>query len=217
MGIEFMSGARRLPTSPCRITVENYLAIERAAPVRHEYYDGEIVAMAGESLAHGIICQNIGGLLYVQLKGTPCFAVAKDTKVRSGLGVASSRSTSGMFSYPDILVVCGEAEFFDDQSDVIVNPTAIIEVLSKSTESYDRGEKFQRYRAWNATLVDYVLVSQSKPFIEHFRRQADDTWLLSEAAGLETALAVPTISCKLNLADVYDRIVFPEAQPELGG
>jgi Uma2 family endonuclease len=206
-----MSGVRRLPTSPYRITVEEYLARERLAPARHEYFDGEIVAMAGESLAHGIICQNIGGLLYVQLKGTPCFAVAKDTKVRSGLGIASSRSTSGMFSYPDILVGCGEAQFFDDQSDVIVNPTTIIEVLSKSTESYDRGEKFQRYRAWSATFVDYVLVSQTKPFVEHFRRQADDTWNLSEAVGLDAAVAIPSISCTLKLADVYDRIFFPDA------
>jgi Uma2 family endonuclease len=211
-----MSGVLRLPTSPHRITIEEYLADERAALNRHEYLDGEIIAMAGESLAHGIICQNIGGLLYVQLKGTPCFAVAKDTKVRSGLGVASSRSTSGMFSYPDILVVCGEAQFFDDQSDVIANPTAILEVLSKSTESYDRGEKFQRYRAWNATLVDYVLVSQTKPFVEHFRRQADDTWNLSEAVGLEAAVTIPSISCTLQLADVYDRIAFPESPPELG-
>jgi Uma2 family endonuclease len=197
-------------------TVVEYLAGERAASNRHEYFDGEIVAMSGESLAHGIICQNIGGLLYAQLKGTPCFAVAKDTKVRSGLGVASSRSTSGMFSYPDILVVCGDAEFFDDQSDVIVNPTAIIEVLSKSTESYDRGEKFQRYRTWNATFVDYVLVSQTKQFVEHFRRQPDDTWNLSEAAGLDATVTVPSIACTLRLADVYDRIVIPESQPELG-
>jgi Uma2 family endonuclease len=212
-----MSGVQRLPAAPRRITVEDYLAGERAAADRHEFFDGEIVAMAGESLAHGIICQNISGTLYLQLKGTPCFAVAKDTKVRSGLGVASARSTSGMFSYPDILVVCGAAEFFDDQSDVIVNPTVIIEVLSKSTESYDRGEKFQRYRAWNATFVDHVLVSQTNAFVEHFRRQPDDTWLLSEAVGLDAVIAVSSISCTLKLADIYDRIVFPESQPELGG
>jgi Uma2 family endonuclease len=206
-----MTSAAERSIPPRRFNVDQYLAMERAAQDRHEYFDGEIVAMAGESLTHGIICQNISGLLYVQLKGTPCFAVAKDTKVRSGLGIASSRATSGMFSYPDILVVCGEAEFFDDQSEVIVNPTAIIEVLSNSTESYDRGEKFQRYRTWNATFVDYVLVSQTKPLVEHFRRQADDTWVLSEAAGLHAAVTVPSISCTLKLVDVYDRIVFQES------
>ena len=209
-----MSNAESIPEPRRKFTVEEYLALERAAEERHEYFDGEIIAMAGERLPHGIISTNIIGILGIQLKGTPCFAVAKDTKVRSGLGIASSRSTKGMFSYPDILVVCGEPKFFDDDTDIIVNPTAIFEVLSKSTESFDRGEKFQRYRAWNATLKDYVLVSQTKPHVEHFHRKPDGGWDMQEAIGLEGAIVVPSISCTLNLADIYDRIVFAEETSE---
>ncbi len=191
-------------------TIEQYLALERAAAERHEYIDGEIIAMAGEKLPHGIISTNLIGLFVAQLKGTPCFAVAKDTKVRSGLGVVPARNVSGMFSYPDILIVCGEPEYFDDVGDVIVNPSAIVEVLSPSTESFDRGEKFQRYRTWNATLNDYMLVSQTRPCIEYFRRLPDGTWNMREAVGLEATVAIESIGCELKLADVYDRITFAD-------
>ena len=138
---------------------------------------GETVAMAGETFPHGIISANVVIAVGVQLRGTPCRVVTKDTKVRSGLGVASARSTRGMFSYPDGLVKCAsKPEFFDEHRDVIMNPTAIFEVLSPLTESFDRGDKFQRYRTWNASLKDYVLISQTHPVVEHFRRQSDDTW-----------------------------------------
>lgn len=193
-----------------KYTVEQYLALERAAEERHEYFDGEIIAMAGEKMPHGIISANLVGQFTAQLKGTPCFAVTKDTKVRSGLGIASARSTRGMFSYPDILVICGKPEFFDEHHDVVMNPTTIVEVLSKSTESFDRGEKFQRYRAWNPTLQDYVLVSQTQPFIEHFRPQPDGTWKMYEAIGLDAVVALTSINCTLKLIDVYDRIEFAE-------
>jgi Uma2 family endonuclease len=194
-------------------TVEQYLAMERAAAERHVYLDGQIIAMAGESLQHGIISVNILGLLFVQLKGTPCFAVTKDTKVRSGLGIASARSTRGMFSYPDIVVVCGKAEFFDEHRDVILNPTAIFEVLSPSTEAFDRGDKFQRYRSWNATLKDYVVISQTHPVVEHFYRDPGDKWVMEEAVGLQATVVLPSIGCTLKLADVYDRLEFTEERP----
>jgi Uma2 family endonuclease len=204
-----------------KYTVEQYLVIERAATERHQYIDGiiipmtgETVAMAGETLPHGIISANVVIALGVQLKGTPCFVVTKDTKVRSGLGLASARSTRGMFSYPDILVVCGKAEFFDDHQDVIMNPRAIFEVLSPSTELFDRGEKFQRYRAWNATLQEYVLISQTQALVEHFHRQPDGEWSMREAAGLDATIVLASISCTLRLADLYDRIEF--AEPKTG-
>ena len=212
-----MSSAQSLPEPRRKFTVEEYLVLERAAEERHEYLDGEIIpmdrdleAMAGEKLPHGIISVNIVISLGTQLKGTPCFAVTKDTKVRSGLGMVSVRSVKGMFSYPDILVICGEPEFFDENSDIIMNPTAIVEVLSKSTEAFDRGEKFQRLRAWNKSLKDFLLVSQTKPHVEHFRRQPDDTWNLQEAVGLEATVVIASISCTLKLADIYDRIAFAE-------
>jgi Uma2 family endonuclease len=216
-----MSSAHSVPEPQRKFTVEEYLAFERASDERHEYLDGEIIpmdrdleAMAGETLPHGIISFNIGGLLFAQLKGTPCFAVTKDTKVRSGLGMVSARSIKGMFSYPDILVICGEPEFFDEDSDIITNPTAIIEVLSKSTETFDRGEKFQRLRAWNKSLKDYVLVSQTKPHVEHFHRQPDDSWDLQDAIGLEATVVLASINCTLRLADIYDRILFPQEPSE---
>jgi Uma2 family endonuclease len=217
-----MSSAQTIPQPPRKYTVEEYLALERAAEERHEYFDGEIVAMdrddpiamAGEKLPHGIISLNIGAQFNFQLKGTACFAVTKDTKVRSGLGIVSTRSAKGMFSYPDILVVCGEPEYFDEHSDVIMNPTVIVEVLSQSTESYDRGAKFQRYRAWNPTLKDYVLVSQTQPFIEHFRREPDGAWKMQESVGLEGFVTLSGVPCVLKLADVYDRIVFKKEPAE---
>ena len=144
--------------------------------------------MACEKLPHGIIYQNIGGLFYIQRKGTPCFAVSKDTKVRSGLSIVSELSVSGMFSYPDIVVMCGEPIFFDDRGDIILNPTTIVEVLSPSTELFDRGEKFQ--------------------LVELYRRQPVDSWILQEAAGLDASVVLPAIGCTLKLADVYERIEF---------
>ncbi len=212
----------RSPQSAARLTVQQYLTFERAAADRHVFLDGvvtpvdsELDAMAGQKLPHGIVSLNIGTQLNIQLKGTHCFAVVNDTKVRSGLGVVSAHSVSGMFSYPDILVICGEPEFFDDQNDIIMNPKVIIEVLSKSTEAFDRGEKFQRYRTWNRTLSDYLLVSQIKPHIEHFQRKSDDTWEMSEAFGLESSIIIDSIHCALKLVDVYDRVRFAEPPENL--
>ncbi len=205
-----MSSGLTIPRPRGVFTTEQYLALERPAPERHEYLDGEIIAMAGEKVPHGLISTNLIGLFVAQLKGTPCFAVAKDTKVRSGLGVVPARNVSGMFSYPDILIVCGEPEYFDDVGDVIVNPSAIVEVLSPSTESFDRGEKFPRYRTWNATLNDYLLVSQTRPFVEHFRRLPDGTWNMRELIGLDATVTIESIGCALKLADVYDRITFSD-------
>src|SRR5205807_944775 len=135
---------------------DEYLERERAAEERHEYLDGQIYAMAGESPSHGIITVNLVGIFYIQLKGKPCQALTKDTKVRSGPTPLPGHSTRGLFSYPDIVVVCGEPEYHDAFRDVILNPTAIVEVLSPATEAFDRGEKFTRYQVWNPTLKDYV-------------------------------------------------------------
>jgi Uma2 family endonuclease len=193
-----------------RLTVDEYLAMERAAFERHIYFDGEIFAMAGESDAHGIISVNVIVSLGTQLKGTPCQARTKDTKVRSGPIPESGRSKKGMFSYPDILVICGEPEFHDAYTDVILNPKVIVEILSESTEAFDRGEKFQRLQKHNPTLTDYILISQDKPQIEHFRRQRKGSWSYDSHAGLEANVVITSIDCTLKLADVYDRVVFAE-------
>ncbi|MBI1833151.1 MAG: Uma2 family endonuclease [Planctomycetes bacterium] len=192
-----------------RYTVDEYLALERAALERHIFLDGEIIAMAGESLPHGDASTNLVMIVATQLKGTPCRALTKDTKVRSGPIPETGRSKKGLFSYPDILVVCGEPEFHDAHKDVILNPSAIIEVLSESTEAFDRGTKFTRYQTFNPTLTDYVLVSQHKAQIEHFSKRPDGEWTYRLYVGLDAAVVIASIGCTLKLADVYDRIVFP--------
>jgi Uma2 family endonuclease len=189
---------------------DEYLWIERQAEERSQYLDGVIYAMAGESPAHGDISANVLGSLVVQLKGTPCRARSKDTKVRSGpLGPQSGRLTAGLYSYPDVLVICGEPEYFDAHRDVVLNPTAIVEVLSETTEGFDRGEKFVRLREWNPSLRDYILISQDRPRLEHYRRQPDGQWLMQDYTGLEAVVVIESIGCTLKLADVYDRVNFP--------
>ncbi len=144
-------------------TVDEYLEMERAAHERHEFIDGEIYRMAGESDAHGIISANLSGEIYNQLKNKDCQLRIKDAKIKSGgFNRAVGKSTKGLFSHPDLVIVRGEVLYHDKQKDVILNPKVIIEVLSDSTELFDRNDKFIRYRMFNETLTDYVLVSQEK-------------------------------------------------------
>lgn len=195
-------------------SIEEYLALERAADERYEYLDGSIYAMAGESGEHGDICTNLGGILYSQLKGSQCRARSKDTKVHSGPRPKDSRSVQGFFSYPDLVVICGEPQYHDEHTDVILNPAVIIEVLSESTERFDRGEKFHRYQIWNPTLTDYLLVSQTAPIIEHYSRQSDGNWSYKIYEGLDRRFIIESIGCELRLADVYDRISFEPRDSE---
>jgi Uma2 family endonuclease len=175
-------------------TIEDYLEIERSSDERYEFLDGEIYLMAGESDAHGDICSNLVISLGSQLRGTPCRVRSKDTKVRSGAEPQKTRTTKGMFSYPDVAVFCGELQHHDEFKDVLINPSAVIEVLSESTAEFDRGEKFMRYRNWNPTLTDYILVSQDKPVIEHFVRQDNGTWILYEYHGLSENFKIDSIN-----------------------
>lgn len=201
-----------LPQTMARYTIEEYLTLERQSEERHEYIDGQIYAMAGESNEHADISVNLVVELGSQLKGTPCRVWTKDSKVLSGPAIRSSKSIKGLFSYPDIVVVCEEPQFLDDHRDVLLNPTVIIEVLSPSTESFDRGEKFWRYRTHLASLTDYVQVSQALPLIEHFRRQSNDEWLLSTVGDMEGSLNLASINCTLRMSEVYDRVSFPEQE-----
>lgn len=191
-------------------TIAEYLSLERAAEERHEYLDGMIYAMPSESPAHADICTNLIGDISTQLRGTPCRVRSKDTKVRSGPTPRQGRSRQGLFSYPDLVVICGEPQYYDTYQDVLLNPTAILAVLSPSTEAFDRGAKFLRYRNWNPTLTEYLLVSQTEPLVEHFSRQADGSWSYRSCQELEQSLTIAALGCTLRLADVYDRLVFPE-------
>lgn len=180
-------------------TPEEYLDLERQSEIRHEFLDGTVYAMSGESLAHSIICFNLGGILHLQLKGTKCSGLSPNMKVRAG--------EAGLYAYPDLAVFCGEAVFHDKHRDVLLNPTVIFEVLSRSTQAYDRGEKFERYKSIE-TLRDYVLVSQDRPRLEHFSLQSDGTWAHAEFDGTDAELTLDSINCRVRLADIYDRIDF---------
>lgn len=182
--------------------------MERAAEERHEYIDGQIYAMAGESAEHADITVNLVASLVNQLKGSSCRVRSKDTKVRSGPDPKPRHGSSGLFSYPDLVVICGEPLYHDAVADVVLNPTAIIEVLSPATESFDRGEKFKRYQLWNKSLKDYLLVSQDCPQIEHYEKQGQESWIYNRTEGLEASVVIQSINCKLTLLDVYDRISF---------
>ena len=198
-----------LPKTEFLFTVEEYLAMEREADERHEYLDGIVYAMAGESDEHSEICANLSWLLGTQLRGAPCRMRIANTKVRSGPRPILPRSRKGLFSYPDLLVVCGEREYFDEFKDVLLNPMVIFEVLSKSTQDFDRGEKFLRYQLWNPELKDYVLVSQTSPTIEHYSRRPDGSWNYRTYRGLKATLTLKSIKCNLPLQQIYERVQFP--------
>jgi Uma2 family endonuclease len=204
-----------LPHLPPRYTVEEYLALERSSEERYEFLDGQVYLMAGESPDHGTICTNISGQLYNQLRGKPYQVFSKDMKVRSGPEPESRYEIKGLYSYPDLVVICGEPQFHDEYRDVLLNPTAIIEVLSPSTEAFDRGETWLRYQTWLPSLTHYVLVSQAKPQLEHYLRQANGEWLYSSVKELEGILHLAALDCALRLREVYDRIVFPDESIEL--
>ena len=188
--------------------------MERESEERHIYLDGQIYLMAGETPAPGDICSNLVRDVNTQLRGTPCRVWTKDFRVRSGPEPKYSYSKKGLYSYPDLVVVCGEPQFHDERRDILINPAVIIEVLSDATEAFDRGEKFRRYAEWNLTLVDYVLVSQTLPVVDHFVRQNDGGWNYHVYSGLEASLIIQTINCRLRLADIYERVSFPVAEEE---
>ena len=177
------------------ITVDQYLQLERASEMRHEFLDGLMYAMAGESRDHSSICFNLATEIGAQLKNGKCQGFSPNMKVRAGLG--------GLYAYPDLMIVCGEARFHDEQGDVLLNPTVIFEVLSPSTEKYDRGEKFRRCSTQIESLKDHVLVSQDQMRIEHHHRESDGTWTLTESRDPDDVLSLGSIECDLSLVDVY--------------
>jgi Uma2 family endonuclease len=195
-----------LPQTTLIYTPDEYLAFERESEERHEYLDGQIYAMAGESPEHSTICVNLIASVVSQLRGKPCRAFSPNMKVRT--------KPTGLYSYPDLTVVCGEPVFHDDHRDVLVNPLVIIEVLSPSTEAYDRGGKFAQYQQITS-LTDYLLVAQDSPRVEHYVRQANGQWLYSVVSGLSGVVEIASIGCRIPLSEIYDRITFsPPLQPE---
>ncbi|HLJ20305.1 MAG TPA: Uma2 family endonuclease [Stellaceae bacterium] len=182
-------------------TVEEYLALEREADHKSEYLAGQIYAMAGGSPQHNQIGFNLITALGVQLLGGHCRGYTSDQRVLA----------DELYTYPDITVVCGEPRFEEGDPGTLTNPTLLVEVLSASTEAYDRGDKFAHYRRIES-LQEYVLVSQAKPHIERFLRRDDGEWLFTAVEGLEATLRMTSIGCELRLAQVYDRVEF-EGEP----
>ena len=184
-----------------KLTPEEYLEFERQAEERHEYFNGEIFAMSGAKRNHNVVAWNIGGELRQKLKGKNCEAYPADMRVFI--------PETGLFTYPDLVIVCGEPKFKDDVFDTLLNPILLIEVLSESTESYDRGKKFQHYRSIES-LQEYVLVAQDEARIEKYVKGGDGFWLLSEAVGLDSEIEFASIECRIALAEVYDKIDFSD-------
>jgi Uma2 family endonuclease len=194
-------------------TPEQYLALERVAEYKSEYINGQIYpmngqpcAMSGASEEHNLIVVNVLREVSVQFKGRPCKAYVHDMRVKV--------SPTGMYTYPDIVAVCDKPHFEDDRVDTLLNPTVIIEVLSPSTEAYDRGDKFAHYRSLDS-LTDYGLVSQSTARVEHYVRHSEGSgqWVLTEISGLEGVLRLASIQCEVALKDIYDKVNLQKGGP----
>ena len=189
-----------MSTEPLRrLSPEDYLAFDRQAETKHEYVGGEIFAMTGASLRHNLIVAHLVTELNIQMRGRPCQVYASDLRV----AVASD----GPFYYPDVVAVCEQPRLLDAERDTLLNPAVVIEVLSPSTEAFDRGLKFSHYRAIDS-LQEVVFVAQDAVRVEHFARRPDGQWLLSDRSALEAAVELPSIGCRLDLARVYDKVEF---------
>jgi Uma2 family endonuclease len=186
------------------LTPEQYLAIEREAEYKSEYYQGEMFAMAGAGEAHNVLVGNLVADLHQQLRSRPCRVYPSDMRVRV--------SATGLYTYPDVVVVCGERRFLDERRDTLLNPSLLVEVLSPSTEAYDRGKKFEHYRSIES-LREYLLVASDRVHGDLFTRQPDGRWLLASADRLEDSLDLQSVGCRLALLDLYEKIDLPGSQP----
>ena|ERR1700681_392424 len=179
-----------------RLSIQEYLALERQSETKNDYLDGELFAMTGASRVHNLIAGNVFASLHAQLLGSPCEVYTNDMRVRT---------PTDLLTYPDVVAVCGEPRFSDAEFDTLLNPKFVVEVLSKSTEAYDRLTKLDHYRTIPG-LEEIVSVAQDRVRIEHWRRQADGSWLVEELADLGRTLELVSVSCNLPLATVYRRV-----------
>lgn len=185
-----------------RVSPEEYLSLERQSETKSEYLNGEIYAMAGASRRHNFIAGDVYASLLNQLRGRGCDVYTGDMRVRV--------PAADLYAYPDVTVVCGEPELDDAEVDTLLNPTLIVEVLSRTTESYDRGVKFAYYRTLSS-FAEYLVLAQDHVHAEHWVRQGNGGWLLTETDRREDVLELPSIGCTLALRDAYDRVVFTAA------
>ncbi len=184
------------------ITQEEYAALEEKAEYKSQYVGGEIFAMAGVQPWHDKIIQNLSGMFYVRFRGKPCDTFSADLKVRVKPG--------DLWTYPDLSALCGEPKFDTSVNPhSLLNPQVIFEVLSPSTESFDRGDKFLRYQRLES-LTDYVLVASEQMQVEHYARQADGSWLYRRYDTPIDLLKLACVEVELPLAEIYERVAFPE-------
>ena len=181
------------------MTPQEYLAIERAAAFKSEFYDGQMYAMTTGPARHSLLATNIAAEFSNRLRGKKCVPYNGDLRIQV--------SATGLFTYPDLSVICGTLQFAD-ADDTVTNPSVLVEVLSPSTEAYDRGQKFLQYRHI-PSLREYLLVSQHEPLLELFVRQDNSLWSLREAAGLDARLEIPSLEITVSLAEIYANVTFP--------
>lgn len=187
-------GAGPLSEPPSQMSEDEYLAFERASPTKHEWRNGRVVAMSGASPTHNLIMTNLVRALGNALDGRPCLILASDQRVHI--------ANEGMYTYPDVAVTCERPRFAKKDSYSLENPRVLIEILSKSTEAYDRGKKFQRYESL-PSLAEYILIEQIEHRVDHFQRLESGQWLRTSYLGDESILALPALDCQLPLAAIY--------------
>ncbi len=187
-----------------RYTPEEYLAIERDIEAKHEFYRGEMFAMGGASRVHNQVTFNLAAALGKRLEGRAGDAYVNDMRVKI--------PATGLYTYPDVVVTCEKPEFEDDVLDTLINPQVVMEVLSDSTEKYDRGKKFEHYRRI-PSLQCYVLISHDRAHVDRFLLDERGQWVLTDFNGLDALLDLPTIDCRIPLSEIFAKVDFPEATP----
>jgi len=186
-------------------TPEEYLNIERNAEYKSEYFNGEIFAMSGASRRHNLITGNVFAALHSQLRKRGCEVYMNDMRVKV--------SSAGLYTYPDVAAVCDVPQFDDTQNDTLLNPNIIVEVLSKSTEVYDRGTKFAMYRKLDS-LAEYLMIHQDKYHAEHYLRQPGNLWLFSEYTNPEDIFFMQSVECELKLEDIYEKVIINDGRED---
>ena len=187
-----------------RWTVEEYLAFDQESETKHEFYQGELFAMSGASRQHNQIAWNVVAALAPQLKGSKCRGFTSDMRVKV--------PATGLYTYPDAGVVCGEPQYTGETPDTLLNPTLLVEILSPSSEDYDRGRKFAHYRTIPSLQV-YLVIAQKAVHVEKYVRQPDGQWILYETNDVEETLELAAIGATLVLADVYDGVEDLQSTP----
>lgn len=184
-------------TTAIAVSPAEYLQLERQANVKHEYRDGEIVEMPGSSRQHNLLGTNLIGLLYQKLRDGDFEVYPSDMRVKV--------SEAGLYTYPDASVVAGEPEFEDAEVDTLLNPVVLFEILSPSTESYDRGEKFTNYQTIDS-LQEYVLISQDRMSVDRYTRKNDHEWTFRTSNGPEASVELASLGCELKLGELYHKV-----------